>query len=59
MKYAQGKVSLEFKELLKAKLSKAKTESDLDVVLNEIDDAALECRNNPNGLRAAVELLKS
>ncbi|WP_338854007.1 hypothetical protein WE348_20475 (plasmid) [Alteromonas macleodii] len=59
MKYAQGEVSLEFKELLKAKLSEAKTEAQLDVVLNEIHDAALECRNDPNGLRAAVKLLKS
>lgn len=59
MKYAQGEVSLEFKELLKAKLVKAKTEPQLDVVLNEIHDAALEGRNNPDGLRAAVELLKS
>lgn len=58
MKYAQGDVSLEFKELLKAKLLKAKTDADLDAVLNEIHDAALECRNNHNGLRAAVDLLK-
>lgn len=58
MKYAQGVVSREFKELLKVKLAKAKTEAQLAVVLNEIHDAALECRNNPNGMRAAVELLK-
>ncbi|APE04000.1 hypothetical protein BM526_18700 (plasmid) [Alteromonas mediterranea] len=58
MKYAQGKVSLEFKELLKAKLAGANTEAQFDVVLNEIHDAALECRNDPNGIRAAVELLK-
>ena len=58
MKYAQGEVSLEFKNLLKAKLLAVKTEADMDAVLNEIHDAALECRNNPNGLGAAVELLK-
>ena len=59
MKYAQGEVSLVFKELLKAKLTEAKTEAQLDVVLNEIHDAALECRNDPNGLRAAVKHLES
>ena len=59
MKYAQGEVSFEFKNILKTKLKNARTEQDLDQVLNEIHDAALECKNNPDGLRAAVKLLKS
>ncbi|WP_445769007.1 hypothetical protein [Rheinheimera sp.] len=59
MKYAQGEVSFEFKKLLKAKLKAAKTEQEFDQVLNEIHDATLECKNDPEGLRAAVKLLKS
>ncbi|MGI2115630.1 hypothetical protein ACRWQL_00440 (plasmid) [Shewanella sp. HL-SH4] len=59
MNYAQGEVSFEFKNILKTKLKNARTEQDLDQVLNEIHDAALECKNNPDGLRAAVKLLKS
>lgn len=49
MKYAQGEVSLEFKELLKAKLGEAKAEAQLDAVLNEIHDAALECQWTSSG----------
>lgn len=58
MKYAQGDVSLEFKSLLKAKLTAVKTDAELEMVLNEIHDATLECRNSRDGLKAAVKLLK-
>jgi len=59
MKYAQGPVSQEFKQVVKQMVQSAKTEQELDAVLNHLHDATLECKNNPEGLKAAVVLLQS
>ena len=56
-KYAIGPVSIEFKNLLRARLSNA-NKNGLEDILNDIHEATLICRNDPNGLRAAVEFLK-
>jgi len=58
MKYAQGEVSFEFKKIVKTKFKAAKSEQELDQFLNELHDAVLEAKNEPDGLRAAVKILK-
>jgi hypothetical protein len=52
-------VSFEFKKIVKAKFRAAKSEQDLDKLLNDLHDAVLEAKNNPDGLRAAVKILKN
>ena len=58
MKYAQGKASIRFKQLVKNKIQSAKTDQDLDKLLNDLHDAVLEARNNEDGLVAAIKLLE-
>jgi hypothetical protein len=58
MRYAQGQVSVEFKALLRDRIRLAKTESDVEALLNDIHDSTLACRNSPDGLRKAVSVLR-
>lgn len=55
--YAQGAVSIEYKDAIKKRMKAVETEGDLDALLNDIHDATLTCRNATNGLKAAVEVL--
>ncbi len=56
--YAQGPVSIELKALLKGRIKTAKTDEEINNLLNEIHDMTLTCRNDPDGLKAAVRFLK-
>ena len=57
--YAQGPVSIEFKAVLKEKIQAATTDTKMDDLLNEIHDMTLVCRNDPDGLQAAVSFLRN
>lgn len=57
-RFAQGPVSAEFKKLLADRIDAVADNSQLEQLLDDIHDAALTCRNDPDGLRAAVKMLK-
>lgn len=59
MKYAQGEVSFEFKALVKEAVKSADSDEKLDTFLNDLHDAVLTAKNDPDGLRAAVKFLES
>jgi hypothetical protein len=58
LKYAQGAVSLEFKTLLRNRIEAVSSGEDMEQLLNDFHDAALTCKNDPDGLRAAVKMLE-
>lgn len=59
MKYAQGEVSFEFKALVKEAVKSADSDEKLNAFMNVLHDAVLTAKNDPDGLRAAVNFLKS
>jgi hypothetical protein len=56
-RYAQGAVSSEYKAILRERIGSARTDEELEVLLNDIHDSTLACRNSPEGLRKAVSFL--
>ena len=58
VKYPQSNMSLDFQEVLLNKIQNAKTERQLHNLLDQVHDAVLEARNSPDGLAAALKLMK-
>lgn len=58
VKYPQSEVSIDFQEALLNKMQSAKTESQLHNLLDQVHDAVLEAAHSPDGLVAALKLMK-
>jgi hypothetical protein len=55
--YAQGPISYEFKGVMRQRIDHAESEADFEKFLNDMHDAMLICRNDRDGLQAAVKHL--
>jgi hypothetical protein len=59
MRYAQGPISAQYKDVLKQRIEQVESEAEFEKFLTDSHDAMLICQNDPNGLRAAVKFLIS